>query len=81
MPESLEAVKRFFEFYDVHPALKDALKLIYKSEFQAAAREAFVTLENRLKKKSGLDSHGFDLATKALSFEVDRKTGEIKKLR
>lgn len=79
MPESLEALKRFFEFYDVHPDLKDALKLIYKSEFQAAAREAFVTLENRLKKKSGLDSHGFDLATKALSFEVDRKTGEIKK--
>ena len=52
---------------------------MYKSEFEAASREAFVTLENCLKKKSGLDSHGFDLATKALSFEVDKKTGEIKK--
>lgn len=61
MPESLEALKRFFQFYDIHPALKDALRLLYKSEFEAAAREAFVTLENCLKKKSGLDSHGFDL--------------------
>lgn len=79
MPESLEALKRFFQFYDIHPALKDALRLLYKSEFDAAAREAFVTLENCLKKKSGLDSHGFDLATRALSFEVDKKTGEMKK--
>ena len=47
--------------------------------FEATAREAFVTVENSLKKKSGLDSHGFDLATKALAFEADKKTGEIKK--
>lgn len=79
MPASLEKVKNFFEVYHVHPALKNALKLLYKSEFEAAAREAFVTLENCLKEKSGLDSHGFDLATKALSFEADKKTGEIKK--
>ena len=38
-----------------------------------------MTVENYLKKKSGFDSHGFDLATKALSFEIDKQTGEIKK--
>ena len=52
---------------------------IYKSEFESAAREAFVAVEKYLKKKSGLDSHGFDLATRALSFEIDKQTGEIKR--
>lgn len=79
MPYSLEKLKGFFELYNIHPSLANALNLLYKSEFEAAARESFVTLENYLKKKSGLDSHGFDLATRALSFEVDKKTGEIKK--
>lgn len=80
MPESLDKLKGFFDIYDTHPALEKALRLMYKSEFEASAREAFVVLENYLKKKSGLDSHGFDLATRALSFEVDKKTGEIKKV-
>lgn len=79
MPYSLKKIKGFFEVYNIHPALADAVELMYKSEFESAAREAFVTVENHLKKKSKLDSHGFDLATKALSFETDKKTGEIKK--
>lgn len=79
MPNSLDAIKTFFRVYNVHPALNNALDLIYKSEFEAAARESFVTLETVLREKSGLDSHGFDLATKALAFDVDKKTGEIKK--
>lgn len=65
--------------YNVHAALSDAVQLIYKSEFESAAREAFVTVENYLKKKSGLDAHGFDLATRALSFEVDKQTCAIKR--
>lgn len=80
MPESLNKLKGFFDIYDTHPALEKAIKLMYKSEFEASAREAFVVLENYLKKKSGLDSHGFDLATRALSFEVDKKTGETTKV-
>ena len=79
MPCSLEKIKDFFEVTTTHPLLKHALALVYKSEFEAAAREAFVTLETFLKKKSGLDSHGFDLATRALSFEADKKTGAITK--
>ena len=38
-----------------------------------------MTVENYIKKKSGLDSHGFDLATRALSFEIDKQTGALKK--
>ena len=79
MPYSLKKLKSFFEVYHIHPALSDALKLVYKSELEAAARESFVTLENVLKKKSKLDLHGFELATKALAFEKDKQTGEIKK--
>lgn len=79
MPYSLKKLKGFFEVYNVHAALSDAVQLIYKSEFESAAREAFVTVENYLKKKSGLDAHGFDLATRALSFEVDKQTCAIKR--
>ena len=79
MPISLERLKGFFEVYHIHPLLQDSVDLIYKSEFESAAREAFVTVENVLRDKSKLDSHGFDLATKALSFECDKKTGEVTK--
>ncbi|MFR2881764.1 MAG: TIGR02391 family protein [Lachnospiraceae bacterium] len=79
MPYSLKKLKGFFEVYNIHAALSDAVQLIYKSEFESAAREAFVAVENYLKKKSGLDLHGFDLATRALSFEIDKQTGEIKR--
>ena len=79
MPFPLKKLKGFFEVYNIHSALLDAIQLIYKSEFESAAREAFVALENYFKKKSGLDSHGFDLVTRALSFEIDKQTGEIKR--
>jgi len=79
MPYSLEKVRNFFDVYHIHPLLRPAINLIYKSEFEAAAREAFVSVETALKKKSGLDSHGFDLAARALSFEFDKKAGEVTK--
>lgn len=79
MPVSLERLKGFFDVYKIHPKLHDSVELIYKSEFQSAAREAFITVENVLRSKSKLDSHGFDLATKALSFEFDKKTGSVTK--
>lgn len=79
MPYALNKLKRFFDVYNIHPDLADALTLMYKSEFESAAREAFVTVENYLKRKSGLDLHGFDLAAKALSFETDKITGALKK--
>lgn len=49
MPYSKEKLQRFFEVYTVHPLLNTAVQLLYKSEFEAAAREAFVTVENSLK--------------------------------
>ena len=42
MPYSLKKLKGFFEVYNIHAALSDAVQLIYKSEFESAAREAFV---------------------------------------
>lgn len=59
MPNSLDAIKTFFRVYNVHPALNNALDLIYKSEFEAAARESFVTLETVL--RENLDSILTDL--------------------
>ncbi len=79
MPETLRKLKGFFEIYHINPELERVKELVYKSEFEAAAREAFVSVETALKKKSGLESHGIDLATRALSFDVDKKTGEVKR--
>lgn len=79
MPYSLEKIQGFFDVYHIHPHLSRAISLLYKSEFEAAARESFVAVETALKKRSGLDAHGFDLATRALSFEYDKKSGEIVK--
>ena len=51
MPYSCEKLKRFFDVYNIHQQLETAVNLLYKSEFEAAAREAFVTVENYLKKE------------------------------
>ena len=77
MPEAIEIIKSFFEVYKLHPALSSAKRLIVKSELEAAARDAFITVENQLRKLSGLDLHGIDLATKALSFTYDQKSGTV----
>lgn len=69
MPQTYEAVKNFFAVYHLNSKLDRAEQLIYKSEFNAAAREAFVEVETALRKKSGLDLHGVDLVNKALSYE------------
>lgn len=77
MPQSEQRLKEFFKLYNVHPDLKPALRLLFKSEYVSAAREAFVTVEESLRKKSGLDLHGSDLATKALAFKYNNSTDSI----
>lgn len=52
MPYSLKKLKGFFEVYNIYAALSDAVQLIYKSEFESAAREAFVAMESYLKNES-----------------------------
>ena len=79
MPYTRKKIEDFFEIYHIHPKLQNAERLILKSEFESAARESFVVVESVLRKKSGLDLHGFDLATKALKYEVDKQTGEVTK--
>lgn len=79
MPYTRKIIEDFFEIYHIHPKLENAERLILKSEYDSAAREAFVVVETVLRKKSGLDLHGFDLATKAMKYEVDKQTGEVTK--
>ena len=55
MPYSLKKLKGFFEVYNIHAALSDAVQLIYKSEFKSAAREAFVAVENYLNLKKAIE--------------------------
>ena len=77
MPETRRKYKDIIDIYHLHPKLNNVERLFLKSEFNSAAREAFIIVETTLKEKSGLDLHGFDLATKALKFEVDKQTGKV----
>lgn len=79
MPQTYDAIKKFFAIYHLNSKLNRAERLIYKSEFDAAAREAFVVVETTLRDKSGLDLHGVDLVNKALNYEADKKSGQITK--
>lgn len=77
MPDTRKKYKDIIDIYHLHPKLKNVERLFLNSEFNSAAREAFIIVETVLREKSGLDLHGFDLATKALKFEVDKQTGEV----
>lgn len=77
MPKSIDTMRAFFSVFNLHPSLSNAERLIYKAELESAAREAFVTVEKRLRKLSGLDLHGSDLATKALTFTYDQKANTV----
>ena len=72
MPTAQDKLKGFFDVYNLHPDLRVAERLLLKSEFESAAREAFVVVENALREKSGLDFHGVNLATQALAFKYDK---------
>lgn len=59
-------------------SLKKSIELLLKSEFESAVREAIITLENILRKKSKLRNHyGFSLASESLKFEVDKKNNKV----
>ena len=74
MPETLEKIKGFFELCHIHPKLERAVGLVYKSELEAAVREAIVVLETTLQEKSGLSNlWGKDLAAQALKIKYDSK--------
>ena len=79
MPYTQKSIEDFFEIYHIHPMLKKAKRLFLKSEYESAAREAFVVLESTLRSKSGLDLSGRELASKALTYSADKQTGEITK--
>ena len=50
---------QLLETHNVNSKLDDAIQLFLKSEFEAAARDAFVTLETEIKEASGLTNlHG-----------------------
>lgn len=80
MSYTQEILRNFFEVCDIHPKLKNAKKLILKSEFESAVRDSVIVLENCIKKKANLpNSHGKDLVSKAFSFTYDKTTQTITK--
>lgn len=79
MPYTQKKIEDFFGVYHIHHRLDNAVRLIYKSEFNSAVREASVVVETVIREKTGLDLHGMDLAAKALLYETDKQTNTITK--
>ncbi len=77
LPDKLIIIKEYHKLTIMSKGLDKAKKLIYKSEMVAAVREATSSLENIVRKKSGLDLHGSSLMGKAFHFEYDDKTNVI----
>ena len=76
-PATRKKLNAFFDVYDMPCELSRALDLFFSSEFEASIREAIVTLESLLRKKSKLrNSHGWNLVSDALKYDVD-KSGKI----
>lgn len=74
-PQCIEYIENYFRIIQLTDVLRPASDLLLKSEFNAAVREAVVTFESIVRKKSGLkDLTGSDLMAKAFSFRFDPNT-------
>ena len=79
-PKSKRTIMAFFRLTGAHgeKELGRAIKLAEKGELTAAAREALVALENRVRGTPGLSGfRGRDLMSKAFSFEWDRTKSRL----
>jgi uncharacterized protein (TIGR02391 family) len=50
-------------------SLEKATSLFRKNEFESAARTSLIIVEEALKEKTKVDSHGFDLVSRAFSYK------------
>ncbi len=81
LPQSITTIIDYFSMIQLSGELTTSRNLLLKSELESAVREAVITLETLVRKKSGLPDHikGADLMANAFSFEIDKKNGVITK--
>lgn len=77
MPWTRRTVSNYFKLLGVARTLPDVAPLVEKSELVAAVRDATITLEELVRRKSGLTARGADLMDQAFRFEYDRATNRI----
>ncbi len=80
MPRTKKIIQDYFGLMLIDNRLSGAVRLAMKGETTAAVREATVTLETVVRKKSGLNAIGANLMDQAFSFEYDRKNNLITRL-
>lgn len=77
-PQCIEYIVNYLRIIQLTDVLLPASELLLKTEFNAAVREAVVTFESSVRKKSGLkDLTGTDLMAKAFSFKFDLNTKKL----
>jgi hypothetical protein len=77
LPGTATVVEDYLKLLGISQNLPDATRLGTKSELVAAVRDATVTLEETVRRRSKLSARGADLMDKALSFEYDRATRRL----
>lgn len=77
-PITIEYITNYFRIIALKKELYKAKDLLLKAEMDAAVREAIITFETVVKKKSGLDELlGANLMAEAFNFKIDQKTKVI----
>lgn len=79
LPHTRAEVKGYFDLMGIGRHLPKVVQLVMKSELVSAVREATVTLEDVVRKKSGLSARGADLMHLAFRFEWNKQTQQLEK--
>lgn len=77
LDDNRKIVQKFLDLIIINERFSKCYDLIKKSEFISAIREACVILEDTIKKISGIEAHGADLAAKAFSYKFDSNTNSF----
>lgn len=77
-PQTEIYIDNYFRIIQLSDTLNKAKRLLLKSEFDSAVREAIIQFETTVKRKSGLsDMIGSSLMADSFSFKYDGRTKEI----
>lgn len=80
LPDTVKYMENYFRIIQLVEPLHNAQHLLLNEQSVAAVRDAVVTLERIVRKRSGLqDLMGADLMAKAFRFDFDSSTGTLTK--
>lgn len=77
MPRTARIVRGYLSLLGISRSLPNAVRLIRKGELVAAVRDASITLEETVRRKTNLSARGVELMDRAFGFEYDRAARRV----